>query len=203
MYKFEFSKKEINKISNILLQPEGLIAFPTDTVWGVGCLVNNKCAVERIYSIKERPKNKPLILLSNKLEYLSPYVSKINNTAKKIIEKYWPGAVTIILPKSNLTPDYVTSGFNTVGIRIPSYVPLLELLDKCIKNHVIAHTSANISGTRTSICRANVEDDLGDYLDYILDDYGFEYKEVESTVVLINDDESFKILRQGAVKIEI
>jgi len=203
MYKFELPTKDLNKINNVLTDPGGIIAFPTDTVWGLGCIINNKQAVDRIYSIKERPKNKPLILLGSKIDDLVPYIDKINITATKIIEKYLPGAVTVILPKSKLTPDYITSGFDTVGIRIPAHVPFIELLNKCVDGHILATTSANISGNKTSICRNDVESDLGNYVDYILDDYGYFSLELESTVVFIANDGKIKILRQGAVNIDI
>lgn len=203
MYNFTLPENEIIKIQSVLTVQGGVIAFPTDTVWGIGCDISNKQAIKRIYSIKERPKNKPLILLGSKIDYLVPYVSKINITAGKIIEKYFPGAVTIVLPKSKLVPASINSGFDTVGIRVPDYIPFIELLNRSVTSHVLATTSANISGNKTSLSKKEVKDSIGNYIDYILDDYGFESKELESTVVLVNDDESFKIIRQGAVDIDI
>jgi L-threonylcarbamoyladenylate synthase len=203
MYNFSLRENEITEIKSALTAPGGVIGFPTDTVWGIGCDINNELAVKRIYSTKERPQNKPLILLGSKIEYLTPYIKNINETASKIIKKYLPGAVTIVLQKSNLVPDSVTSGFDTVGIRVPDYIPFLELLNKAVDTHVLATTSANISGARTSLSKKEVEDCIGNDIDYILDDYGFESKESESTVVLVNEDGSFKILRHGAVDINI
>lgn len=192
-----------NKINDILKKPDGIIAFPTDTVWGIGCLVENKNAVERIYSIKERSKKKPLIILGSKIEHLVPYVSMISETAWKIIYKYLPGAVTLVFPKSEKTPHYLTSGGNTIGIRIPDSPPIIEFLEKSVKNHVLATTSANISNEKPGLSKSDVLKNLGDKVDYILDDCGFKAKGTESTVILIDSNDNIKILRQGAVLINI
>lgn len=203
MYKFKLSDNEIHDIRQILSRPDGLIAFPTDTVWGVGCLVENKAAVERIYSVKGRDKSKPLILLGSKIEYLLPFIETLPEKAQEIITQYLPGAVTVVLPKSNKTPDYITSGFNTIGIRIPDCPPFLELLDRTVNNHVLATTSANISGMGANKTKLEVQDSIGNEVDYILDDYGFIPKGAESTVLAVNEQNEIKIFRQGAITIEI
>ncbi|MDD3013577.1 MAG: L-threonylcarbamoyladenylate synthase [Candidatus Gastranaerophilales bacterium] len=200
---FHLQENELIKIHNALSKTDGVIAFPTDTVWGIGCLVENKDAVDRIYHIKNRSKIKPLILLGSKIDYLVPYLNEIPEKAWEIINKYLPGAVTLVLPKNKKTPDYITSGFDTVGIRIPNNPPLIDLLENSVKDHVLATTSANISDTVSSLTKKDVENSVGDFVDYILDDYGFICNGTESTVLSVDRTGNIKILRQGAVEIKI
>lgn len=202
MYNFQLSQKETVKIHEILKKPDGVIAFPTDTVWGVGCLVENKSAVDRIYAIKGRSEAKPLILLGSKIDYLVPFVAEIPDIGWKIIDKYLPGAVTLVLKKSEKTPSYITSGGSTIGIRIPDCPPFIELLENTVDSNVLATTSANISGEQAAISKADVQKSLGNKIDYVLDDYGFTPKGIESTVIMI-DKKNIKILRQGAVIIDL
>lgn len=184
---------EITNIKNIL-KNDGVIAFPTDTVWGMGCLVENKTAVEKIYRMKSREQTKPLILLSSRLEYLLPYVEELPDVAIKLAEKHLPGALTIVVKKSILTPDYITSGFNTVGIRIPDHPVYLELVERAVDTHVLATTSANISGMGAVARKEDVID-----TDYVVDDYGIPAKGVESTVITVDEHNNVKMLRKGAI----
>ena len=106
---------ELNKI----LQNDGVIAFVTDTVWGIGCLPTSEKAVQRIYEIKKRESKKPLILMSYDTYPLLDYVKQpIEKQGQMLIKKYFPGALTLVLEKSEQTPDYITSNMNTVGIRV-------------------------------------------------------------------------------------
>ncbi len=202
MKNFQLPATEIIKIKNSLEKQDGIIAFPTDTVWGIGCLIQNEHAVRRIYLLKNRPQNKPLILLGSKIDYLVPYVKEIPEKAWAIIDEFLPGAVTLVLEKSDKTPDYITSGFHTVGIRIPDYQPFVELLKKCTEEHVLATTSANISGKGSNSQKEEVKRDLGDAVDYILDDYGYPPKGKESTVIEINNQGEINILRQGSISLK-
>lgn len=179
---------------------DAVFAFPTDTVWGLGCLVESKIGVERIYSIKHRDKRKPLILLSSKLEYLEPYVEKMPDLALEWSKKYWPGALTLVVKKSSKTPSYITSGFDTVGIRIPDNKDLLDFLNNSVESHTIATTSANISGDISSITKEEVICTIGDKIDFITEGQDPD-KKIESTVVAVNEDNTYKILRQGYLKL--
>ena len=192
------SEPEIIKISQTL-KNGGVIAFPTDTVWGVGCFAENKSAVDKIYRIKKRERKKPLILLGSRLEYLLPYVETLPAKAEELIKKHFPGALTIILKKSNKTPDYITSGYNTVGIRIPDHPVLLEMLEKAVETHIFATTSANVSGEEAVSEKDDIINSLGKNIDYILDDYGFLGGGRESTVVHIDNCNKIKVLRHGTV----
>ena len=187
--------KELNE----KLKNGGVIAFVTDTVWGIGCLPNNKEAVERIYEIKGRDKSKPLILMSNKVEKLKPYVSEITENAQNLIKKHFPGALTIIIEKSDKTPLYITSNKNTVGIRIPNN-EFFARLCSVIEGGVLATTSANLSNEPSSKTYEEAKKSIGHLVDYVFEDYGFTCKGIESTVVLSINDE-INILRQGEINI--
>ncbi len=182
------------KISDIL-KDNGVIAFPTDTVWGIGCLVESEKAVKKIYEIKKREKNKPLILLSSKLEYLLPYVGKLPPIARELAEKYFPGPLTIVVKKSARTPGYITSGFDTVGIRVPEHPVFFEIIEKALDEPVLATTSANISGMGSVAKREDVIS-----VDYILEDCGFPVGGKESTVVSVDENNNVKMLRKGAIE---
>ena len=182
---------------NKKLKDGAVIAFVTDTVWGVGCLPESQKAVDRIYEIKGRDRTKPLILMSNNQENLMQYVSNVSKTAKKLIENYFPGALTLVLNKSEKTPYYITSQKDTVGIRVPEndvFKTLCELVD----GHVLATTSANLSNEASSKTYEEAVCSIGAFVDYVFMDYGVLAKGKESTVALVLGDE-VKILRQGSV----
>jgi len=192
------TEKDTLNIRNIL-NADGIIAFPTDTVWGIGCLPENAEAVEKIYSIKSRDRGKPLILLGKNLQSLLPFVDKIPEKALELAKKHFPGAITIVVKKSSLAKDYMTAGFDTIGIRIPDCPVFIEMLEKCTKNGVLATTSANISDAGSVSTIEEVLLQLGEKIDYIINDDGFCPKGTESTVVFIGTGGEIKILRQGAV----
>ena len=190
---------EIDELNSALEDGE-VIAFETDTVWGIGVLPYSEKGVDKIYEIKHRDRSKPLILMSDDIKNLLQYIEPLNETGKKIAEKYFPGAVTIVTKKSSLTPDYVTNSMPTVGIRVPNHKGFKNLCKK-IKGHVLATTSANISNEKTSVCKNDVETSIGQNLYKIFGD-DTDIERVASTVVYINDDNSFKVLRQGSVYLE-
>ncbi len=192
------SQNELNQIKKTL-ENGGIIAFPTDTVWGIGCLPENKKAVEKIYSIKSRDRGKPLILLGKNLDALMSYVEAMPKVAVNIAKKYFPGAITLVIKKNLRTPDFVTAGFDTVGIRIPDCPIFIEVLEKCTEYGVLATTSANISETAAALIKQEVIDSIGSEIDYILDDYGCIPKGVESTVISVDESNAIRVLRQGAV----
>lgn len=195
MYLTEELKIKINQI----LESGGVIAFVTDTVWGLGCLPNNEQGVQKIYEIKKREAQKPLILMSNSIESLKPYVKKINDTAQKLIDKNFPGALTLVLEKSEKTPDYITSNSNTVGIRVPDNKVFKEICEN-ISGHVFATTSANLSHEPSAKTYEQAIENMQGKADLIIEDFGQRAKGLESTVALIQGSE-IKILRQGAISI--
>lgn len=190
-----FSKKLNEKLAN-----GGVVSFVTDTVWGVGCLPSNEKGVENIYELKNRDRSKPLILMSDSVENLLPYVKNISPVAKALMDKYFPGALTLIFEKSDLTPDFVTSNQNTVGIRVPNN-PVFQQLCKSVEGQVLATTSANLSGQAPALNYDEALKNVGEHVEYVFEDYGFECQGKASTVALALNDE-IKVLRQGEVVIE-
>ena len=190
--------KNINNELNTILNNDGVIAFVTDTVWGLGCLPSSEKAVKRIYEIKHREAKKPLILMSNEIYNLFDFVKQpIEKEAQLLIKKHLPGALTLVVDKSENTPDYLTSGLNTVGIRIPNnevFKKICESLD----GHVLATTSANISGEPPALTYTEAVNYIGDKVDLVIEDYGYTAKGISSTVVGFKDSKSI-IYRQGEI----
>lgn len=191
-----FTKNNINEI----LKNGGVIAYVTDTVWGLGCLPNNEEAVKKIYEIKHRDGKKPLILMSNEFYNLFDYLKQpIPKEAQKLIKKYFPGALTLVLEKSENTPDYITSGMNTVGVRIPDNEVFQEIC-KNIEGHTLATTSANLSGEPAALSYEEAMNYIGDKVDLVIPDFGHTAKGKASTVAGFKDNEII-IFRQGEIEI--
>lgn len=127
-----------------VLENDGVIAYVTDTVWGLGCLPSSEKAVKKIYEIKKREAQKPLILMSNETYHLLEYVKPIPEIGCRLIKKYFPGALTLVVEKSDKTPLYMTSNMKTVGIRVPDNEIFKEICEAA-PGHVLATTSANLS----------------------------------------------------------
>lgn len=187
------------KIKNIL-ENDGVIAFVTDTVWGLGCLPTSKKAVEKIYEIKHRDSKKPLILMSNDIKPLRRFVKPLNDKAEGLVKKYFAGALTLVVEKSELTPDYITSGLNTVGIRVPDNKVFAEICS-CIEGNVLATTSANLSNEPPALTYDEAVKYIGDKVDLVVEDYGEKAQGHASTVAGIFPD-SIKIFRQGDIILE-
>ena len=166
---------------------------------GFGLLAIFQEGVDKIYEIKGRDRTKPLILMSNDISKLSPYVKDIPENAQELISKYFPGALTLVLEKSSLTEDYITSNKNTVGIRVPNN-EFFKYLCSIIDGGVLATTSANLSEHPSSKTYEEAKKSIGNLVNYVFEDYGYTCKGKESTVVLVTAD-SYKILRQGSVNL--
>lgn len=195
-----FNDKNFVQELNEKLKKGAVVSFVTDTVWGVGCLPNSEKGVENIYELKNRDRSKPLILMSNKIDYLLPYVKNISKKSKELMEKHFPGALTLIFEKTENTPDFVTSNMNTVGIRIPKN-PVFEKLCEIVDGHVLATTSANLSGQEAASNYDEAIKNVGAHVEYIFEDYGYVCQGLASTVALATTDE-IKVLRQGEVYID-
>ena len=192
-----FDDKDFVKELNTKLKNGAVVSFVTDTVWGVGCLPNSEKGAENIYELKNRDRSKPLILMSDSVEHLLPYVKNINNSAQQLIKKYFPGALTLIFEKTDLAPDYITSYRNTVGIRVPDN-PVFKRLCEVVEGHVLATTSANLSSFPPATSYEEAKSGIGDKVEYVFEDYGYKSKGLASTVVLAVGDD-FKVLRQGEI----
>ena len=138
--------------------------------------------------------------MSNDKLNLLPYVKEFTPSAKKLMDIYFPGALTIVSDKSEKTPDFITSGKNTVGIRVPDN-KFFQKLCSIINGHVLATTSANLSSHPSSKTYVEAVKSIGNMVDFVFEDYGCECAGMESTVVLIQSN-TLRILRQGSIFLE-
>ncbi len=192
--------KNKDEIINVLTN-DGVIVYVTDTVWGLGCLPSSEKAVKKIYEIKKREAQKPLILMSNEVYNLLDYVKPIPKIGQKLIKKYFPGALTVVTYKNENTPSYITSGMETVGIRVPDNEVFRQICE-IIPGHVLATTSANLSHQSSAKTYEQAFENMSDLADLVIEDYGCCAKGLESTVAGVMNDE-LRIFRQGAINIEI
>jgi L-threonylcarbamoyladenylate synthase len=179
-----------------------LVAFPTETVYGLGADASNQQAVARIYEVKGRPTDHPLIVHISSINNLDKWAKDIPEYAVKLARAFWPGPMTLILPRTDLAKDFITGGQNNVGIRVPAHTVALSLLKEFEAQGGIgvAAPSANRFGKVSPTCADDVKAELYDYLnskDLILDG-GLSFIGVESTIInCINTMPS--ILRPGAI----
>ncbi|WNY25829.1 L-threonylcarbamoyladenylate synthase [Methanolapillus millepedarum] len=174
-----------------------VIAFPTDTVYGLGASVFDAKAVEKIYQIKERPSEKPLSVLIGSADDMKQIAADVPAVALLLAEKFWPGPLTIILNKNSKIPDNVTCGKKTVGLRVPNHPVALSLIQK---TGPLACPSANLSGKKDPKSAADVLADLDGKIDILID--GGETKiQISSTIIDLTENPP-KILRQGGLSIE-
>lgn len=181
-----------------VLKEGGLVAFPTETVYGLGADAFNPEAVKSIFSAKGRPADNPLILHISDLKLLEKIVADVPETAKKLMERFWPGPLTIIMNKKEGVIDEVTAGLDTVAVRMPSNKIAFDLISEC--QIPVAAPSANKS-TRPSPTRAeDVAEDLDGEIDIILDG-GPTVFGLESTVIDVTCEPP-AILRPGYITVD-
>jgi L-threonylcarbamoyladenylate synthase len=171
-----------------------LVAFPTETVYGLGANAFDRMAVAKIFELKERPFFDPLIIHIAHMEQLEKLVLKPAESVYRLAEKFWPGPLTMVLPKSPLVPEIVTAGLPTVGIRMPGNAIALELIKK--SDCPIAAPSANKFGRISPTTAAHVKKQLPN-VDYILDG-GRTTVGIESTIIRLTEY-GFQILRNGII----
>ncbi|MDX9848393.1 MAG: L-threonylcarbamoyladenylate synthase [Tenuifilaceae bacterium] len=177
-----------------LIRAGKLVAFPTETVYGLGANALDPLAVAKIFELKERPSFDPLIIHIASLSQLEKLVLNPDKRVYKLAEKFWPGPLTMVLPKSSIVPDLVTSGLPTVGIRMPGNAIALELIRT--SDCPIAAPSANKFGRISPTTAAHVRKQLPT-VDYILDG-GKTSVGIESTIIRLTDF-GFQILRNGII----
>ena len=180
------------------IQAGGLVAFPTETVYGLGANALNPEAVAGIFEAKKRPLDDPLIVHIAHKDHLSELVKEIPDEAKKLIDSFWPGPLTLILQKTDRVPDIVTTGLATVAVRMPSDEIALRLIKAA--GCPIAAPSANIFGRPSPTTAHHVIDDLDGAVDIVLDG-GKTAIGVESTVVELIDGKVV-VLRPGGIDVE-
>ena len=179
-----------------------LVAFPTETVYGLGADASNQQAVARIYEVKGRPTDHPLIVHISSINNLDKWAKDIPNYAIKLARAFWPGPMTLILPRTDLAKDFITGGQNNVGIRVPAHTVALSLLKEFESQGGlgVAAPSANRFGKVSPTCAGDVKAELSDYLksnDLVLDG-GLSSVGIESTIINCTNTIP-TILRPGAI----
>lgn len=200
--KFDWTNKideeELNKAIEII-NNDGVVIFPTDTVYGIGCNCYSEKAINKIFDIKGRDYNKPINVLVGSVDKIDELASSINDIERKLIDKYMPGDLTIILKKNVSVPDLLTANLDSVGVRIPNNKITLELLNKL--DFPLGTTSANISG-EDALCDYNKIVNIFDGKVDLIINGGLSEIGVASTIVRV-DNNDINILRQGSLKVEL
>ena len=180
-----------------ILQNGGIVAFPTDTVYGLGAIYSDAAAVQKIFAAKGRPENKPLSILVSDIDQVKLLAANVSEAAVKLMKKYWPGALTLIFHKNEAAniPDEVTAGGQTIGVRMPDNELAVRII--AAAGAPLAAPSANLSGKRSASAGSEVIEDLDYRIDLIVD-AGACPIGLSSTVIDITG-ENIKILREGVV----
>ena len=189
-----------------LLKDGGLVALPTETVYGLGADATNQAAVSRIYKVKGRPADHPLIVHIHSMQSLGEWADEVPSFAIALARDFWPGPMTLVLKRSLLAEDFVTGGQPTVGLRVPDHAVALALLSafEKIGGKGIAAPSANRFGHVSPTTAQAVQEELGEYLDDtdLILDGGPAKVGVESTIIDCTSSAP-RILRPGAITIEM
>ncbi|HEY5594963.1 MAG TPA: L-threonylcarbamoyladenylate synthase [Nitrospiria bacterium] len=186
--------EEIRRAARII-DSGGIVAFPTETFYGLGADPFNAAAVERLFRVKERDPSKPISLVVDEIKRLEGIVETIGPAATRLIRKFWPGPLTIVFKSSSRLPAVLTGGTGKIGVRIPGHPMALRLLRAVGKP--LTATSANLSGQADAVTAAAVETALGPRIDLILDG-GTTPGGLGSTVV----DATFhppRLIREGRI----
>lgn len=194
------TKNNIKEAAELIKKSE-LVAFPTETVYGLGANALNKKAVKKIYLAKGRPSDNPLIVHIAKKKDLYKYAKvkkEIKNIVKKLIKEYWPGPLTIILPKKSFIPNETTGNLNTIAIRMPKNKIALKLIK--LSGVPIAAPSANLSGKPSGTKFEHVFNDFNGKISAIIKSKQAKYG-IESTVIDLSS-KPFKLLRPGVITYE-
>ena len=170
---------EVRRAAQIL-RAGGLVAFPTETVYGLGADAANEKAVARLYAVKRRPTDHPVIIHFAAAQAAFDWAREVPDAARKLAQKFWPGPLTLILKRSRQARDFVTGAQDTVGLRVPSHPVAQELLR--LFDGAIAAPSANRFGLVSPTTAAHVRDDLGKDVDLVLEG-GASDVGIESTIV--------------------
>ena len=190
-------KKNIENAA-VILRKGGVVAFPTETVYGLGADAYNPEAVARIFEIKRRPRFDPLIVHVSDIAQAKTLVNDFPEKARLLVNNFWPGPLTIVLPKAQSVPDIVTAGLPNVALRMPEKTTALQLIKQL--GRPLAAPSANPFGYISPTQAQHVEKQLGQEVDLILDG-GSCAVGVESTVISLVDQQP-RLLRAGGVPLE-
>lgn len=191
------TQENINLCADVL-KNGGIVAFPTETVYGLGANAYDSVAVSKIYAAKGRPSDNPLIVHIHSLDQIKDIVKEIPSCAKALMKEFMPGALTLVFKKKDIIPDVVTGNMDTVAIRMPSHEVCRQLLKVC--DLPICAPSANTSGRPSPTLASHVYNDLKGKIPYIIDGGSCEIG-VESTIVDVSGVKP-RLLRLGGVSLE-
>jgi L-threonylcarbamoyladenylate synthase len=191
---FDVSEHEIRNAADLLRRGK-LVAFPTETVYGLGANALNAAAVARVFQVKGRPSSSPVIVHVSNQEMIGRVASSWSEKARILTGRFWPGPLTLVVPKTLAVPDIVTAGLPTVGVRMPAHPIALALLETA--RVPVAAPSANRFTRISPTTAEHVRQGLGDLVDYILDGGPCQVG-IESTVLSLVD-EAPVLLRPGGV----
>ena len=180
-----------------ILKNDGVVVVPTETVYALVANAFSKSAVEKIFEIKKRPKNKPLSCNISSFKMLSSLTCCNSSIFIRLTETFWPGPLTVVVKKKSYVPNIVTANKKSVAIRFSSNLILRRLTNLCGSPLVVP--SANISGAGSKTNALEVYEELKDRVSLVVDCGETKFK-VESTIVLIKDSGEIEILREGAIK---
>lgn len=190
-----------NKIQKAIevLNNKGIIIFPTDTVMGIGCRIDSEEALRRLFEIKKRDFSQAVPVLVSSIEMVKEYVSTFPKRVEELMEKYLPGGLTVVLPcKKEKVLPLIRGNGDTIGLRIPDYPMIRSIIENL--NTPIVGTSANFHGKPSAVKAEDLDEELIKLVDYVVpgDALGGQ-----SSTVIDCSTENWKILRQGAVKVEL
>jgi len=188
-------KDQIKKTIRILNEG-GIVIFPTDTAFGIGCRIDNKKAINRLFKVRKRPANQPVPVLVSSIEMAEKYLTSLPIDVKeKLIDIYWPGSLTIILPcKNDLIPSLVRGGGNTLGVRMPNHEALLKIIEKI--GVPLLGPSANFSNGKTPYDMVSLDQEIIKLVDFVLEG---ETKDKKVSTVIDCSIKPWKIIRDGAI----
>ncbi len=184
------------QVASQIVSNGGLVVYPTDTVYGLGCDPFNVKAVKRVFRVKGDRK-KPLPILACSVADLEK-IARLSDVARKIAAKFWPGPLTLIVPKKPALPDIVTNDLDSVGVRVPKHDMAIQLIH--LSDGLLVGTSANKTGHKPSCTASEALEQLGEEVDVVLDG-GKALFEKPSTVADLTTEE-LKILREGPVALK-
>lgn len=195
METLRFTKEDLDVVAGMLMAGS-VVAFPTDTVYGLGVIYDDEQALQALKEAKGRPDNKPIPTMVGTQAQLDQ-VAQVNETARTLAQTFMPGAITLIMKKKQGVPSYVTNGLDTIGIRMPDDAFVCSLIEKCGKPLLV--TSANLSGEATGVMDEQVLAQLEGRIDAIV--MG-EAKGKQSSTIVDATSEEIKILRTGPISEE-
>lgn len=177
------------------LERGALVAIPTDTVYGIAARLDHEGGLRRLYQAKGRPEEKAIPVLISNADLISHLTTGMPSATEEFAARFWPGPLTIVLPRSAVVPDLVTAGGDTVGLRMPAHPYALELIEAC--GGALAVTSANRSGEPSLSVPAAVEAALGDAIELLIDSGPTPGGQASTVIALTNTGPT--ILRPGPI----